>query len=225
MKKILKWVAIVFALLLVIGMIFNNDEEESSEKQSVKNASKNDLAVSDFKLNKSISNALSMLRSKGWEPGDGEDGECLLEYSPFLSGYGYEKIGGTFEGYRIPFVDVGTDEYGKLANYKVIITVSIPEFNSDGSEDLKTYIDSSREKTFNEVVKKCLLNYGYDISNDESEIMDGIFGFRNKGGDFCRMKIGFQGDYIMTFTFNYVSARFRNEEKLANQLLHDYYGH
>lgn len=231
-KKILKWVLIIFAVWTALGIVIAmfDDEEESEETQTAnvktekvsEKEDKPDLSVSDFKLNKDIEKAVKMLRSKGWRPGDGEDGECDSGYSDFLGAYGYVKQDGRFEGYHIPFINVSFDEYGNLAHFRVVINTTV------NSEETKKAVEETKTAIFNEIAKKCILQYGYSPSADENEEPDPygsfVIGFKNSGGDICKMEITETGTFTTSYTLNYVSARFRNEEKLAAELLKGYYG-
>lgn len=296
-KKILKWVLIIFAVWTALGIVIAmfDDEEESEETQtaSVKTEKvsekeeKPDLSVSDFKLNKGIEKAVKTLRSKGWRPGDGEDGECGSEYSGYLSAYGYVKQDGRFEGYHIPFISVSFDEYGNLAHFRVVIKTTVnsedykklsaelerqekalfekiddgkntgsgdfyaimesvenaqknitPEIQAQFdeiyekqrilAEETQKAVEETKTDIFNEIAKKCILQYGYSPYADENEKADRygsfVIGFKNSGGDICKMKITETGTFTTSYTLDYVSARFRNEEKLAAEILKGYYG-
>ena len=217
-KKILKWALLAFVAFVVIGVLLDY-EDESSESTLVSEAvqdseknSKSDLSVSDFKLNKSISTAKKMLKSKGWYPGDGEEGECGSYYSGFLLGYGYEKQGGVFEGYRVPIVIISEDEYGKLAHFRTEIYFKV---QADDKKQIK--------KILEEVEQNCILKNGFSHSSDEDDDLHGVLGYKNKNGDVCKMDINFpksfDSEQEIQFELDYVSARFRKEELAAQEIL------
>lgn len=245
MKKILKWVLIILAVwtALCVVVMFDDDEESAKNQTTVKmttppeKISQIDLSVSDFTFNKDISNAFKTLRSKGWMPGDGDEGECGTGYSDFLTGYGYIKQDGKFEGYRIPLIIVSADEYEELAHIRVTIDIAINskeyidlsnEFNSQKEEELQKILTEKKGEAFKEIEKLCLLRHGYSYSADEDEERNRygsfILGYKNNNGDICKLEITETGRFTTTFTLDYVSARFRNEEKLAQELLNAYYG-
>lgn len=235
-KKILKTVGIIFVALIAISFFI--DDEESTNQVSQKNTNlKSNLAVSDFKMNGNISKTVKLLKSKGWKPGDGENGEMLSEYSPYLSAFGYENQRGKFEGYNVSFVQIASDEYNKLAHYRIMINtaIDIEEIkkiaSEKGVEEAKKTIDEKRNTAFRDIQKKCLTQYGYSSYKEESEKGRNsyTYGFKNKIGDICKMKVRitdsmpiYEGDnYTIgtAFTLDYVSARYRKEEKLARDLL------
>lgn len=242
MKKFLKFLAVLFTVALIGFCSIDTDEEDTSNTSTKKTSQtettvKNDLAVSDFKLNTGISKAVKMLKSKGWKPGDGEDGGMLSEYSPYLSAFGYEKPKGNFEGFNISFVQIAADEYDKLAHFRVriITTIDVDEIKNiakeKSAEEAKKAIDDKRNAAFRDIQKKCLTQYGYSSCKEESE--EGrdsyTYGYKNKSDDICKMEVRiidsmpiYKGeDYTIgtAFTLDYVSARYRKEEKLARSLL------
>lgn len=240
-KKIIKVALVILAVSTVISFFIDDDEisENATTRQISKTETtlKNDLAVSDFKLNSDISKAVKMLKSKGWKPGDGENGEMLSEYSAYLSAFGYEKPRGNFEGYNVSFVQIAADEYDKLAHYRIIINtaIDIDEIKKiateKGTEEAKKSIDEKQNTFFRDIQKKCLTQYGYSTCEEESEKGRNsyTYGFKNKNGDICKMEVRitdsipvYAGEnYTIgtTFALDYVSARYRKEEKLANSLL------
>lgn len=297
MKKILKWVLIipVVWIALAVAVSFDDEEEESAETQTnvkmtapAEKTAQTGLSVSDFALNKDISKALKTLRSNGWKPGDGDEGECGSGYSDFLAGYGYEKQDGRFEGYHVPFIIVSADEYGKLAHIRVRIDTAVnskdyieqrnelnrqeealfekiddgkniyntdfytlmdsvqnvqgkitPEIQAEYDEIYKKHktLEAETEKVVveakGEAIKKveklCILRHGYSYSADEyNEDEEGkrslVLGYKNGNGDICKIVITDTGRFTTSFTLDYVSARFRNEEKLAQEILNAYYG-
>lgn len=241
-KKILKIVGIIFIALIALSF-YLDDEEETGETRAENNisqhetSSKTDLTVSDFKLNAGISKTVKMLKSKGWKAGDGEDGGMLSEYSSYLSAYGYEKPRGKFEDYNVSFVQIASDEYDKLAHYRIKINTSIDTnemkriATEKGIEEAKKYVDENRNAFFCDIQKKCLTKYGYSTYKEENEEYRGsyTFGFKNKNGDICKMNVKITDsapiyageDYTFgtLFTLDYVSARYRKEEKLARDLM------
>lgn len=293
-KKIVKWAVIALVAMFVIDLIFNDDKEASEQQTAgrevlaAEKSAKGDLSVSDFKLNKDVSDAVKMLRSKGWRPGDGDQGEMSSEYSggyfSYMSAYGYVKKDGVFEGYHVPFVQVSYDEYDKLSHFRVVIdtTVDLTEIKQrqeeldekekslyeavdneglyeyeslstemkaefDGineqrrliAEEMKKYVQESRIKAGEEIERRCLLRYGYAPFAEENEEGDAdsfIIGYKNKDDDICKFEIRNTSymplysdedstDYSFgaTFTLDYVSARYRAEERLTNALMEDYY--
>lgn len=236
MKKILKWILIILVvwIALAVAVSFDDDEEESAETQTnvkmtapAEKTAQTGLSISDFALNKDISKALKTLRSKSWMPGDGDEGECGSGYSDFLAGYGYEKQDGRFEGYRIPFIIVSADEYGKLAHIRVSIDIAID--SKDYREETERAVVEAKGEAIKEVEKLCVLRHGYSYSADEyDEDEEGkrslVLGYKNGNGDICKMVITDTGRFTTSFTLDYVSARFRNEEKLAQEILNAYYG-
>ena len=253
MKKLLKWALIIFAVFVAIGFFFNDDEDDNKNSTDVevvqdsKQNNKVDLKVSDFKLNSNMSKAVKMLKSKGWKPGDGEDGEMMTLYnggiSTDLDSYGYEKANGNFEGYKVSFVQISSDEYNKLAHFRVTISTAFDAeelkqiASNSGAEKANESLTKNREKVFNEIQKKCLAQYGYSPFEEENENGESrnsiIFGYKNKNDDICKIEVKItdsspiyaEEDYTfgIDFTLDYVSARYRSEEKLANDLFRDYY--
>lgn len=93
-------------------------------------------------------------------------------------------------------------------------------------EETKNDVREKRIKFCTEIENKCILNYGYSFCSEENEIKDGIiqvFGYKNKNGDICKFLIDDISDFETTYTLDYVSANYRNEEKLTNELMNDYY--
>ena len=253
-KKSFKCIVIVFVVLVAISFFIENANDNYSQKNNTSASAQisekdeqAELSVSDFKLNDNISKTIKMLKTKGWRPGDGDKGEMESEYngSHFsgLGAYGYIMHNGIFEGYSVPYIQISYDEYNKLAHFRIVIntlidTDEVKKVASDeGIENARNLLNERRENTFREVQKKCLIQYGYSPCEEENEDGDFnsyIYGYRNKNGDICKLKVQiidyapiYEGeDYIFEtdFTLDYVSARYRNEEKLANKLMNDYYG-
>ena len=217
------------------------EAEQTKNERSSEKAAKGSLCVSDFKLNKSISSAVKMLKSKGWKPGDGDEGEMGSEYSGSIShmlAYGYVKKDGVFEGYHVPFVQISYDENDRLAHFRIVINTTISKeevervWKNEGAEEAKKFVAEARNIAFQEIQKKCLAAYGYTRFAEEDEEGDYgsyVYGFKNKNDDICKVEVRITDsapmyldeDYTFgtAFTLDYVSARYREEEKIANELI------
>ena len=80
--------------------------------------------------------------------------------------------------------------------------------------------------------KKCLAAYGYARFSEEDEAYDSnayTYGFKNKNDDICKLEVRITDsapmyldeDYTFgtAFSLDYVSAHYREEEKIANELI------
>lgn len=187
------------------------------------------LTISDFKLGGSKSNAVKVIKSKGWSPyGWDETGEVLAS-EWYSVAYHYVKNGGTFDGYQANEILISLDEYYNLAEVKVPLAqvLDIKDLSVADSSDYASAFSDYLFAFVKEIDKNCLRRHGYypdskyDGKNDNAIIM----GYKNEKGDVCKLEISLPPhQYTATCTLSYVSGKYIRNVELANKMIYFMYG-
>lgn len=186
------------------------------------------LTISDFKLGGSKSNAVKVIKSKGWSPyGWDETGEVLAS-EWYSVAYHYVKNGGTFDGYQANEILISLDEYYNLAEVKVPLAqvLDISDLSVDDSSNYASAFNNYLSAFVNEIDKNCLRRHGYyhDSKYDDKSNKAYIIGFKNKKEDVCRLEISFLSQYTATCTLTYISSKYIKDVELANKLMNLRFG-